>query len=217
MSTRLKGVKNYLYLATLGVEVVAPGALSGEGFFKITGKAATGSGFPATSMVNDVVYNKPAITLVSGDKAAPFTLKKLAFVTNVPQGAQKEKFENTTQIDDAKSYQEGDKPEITGSCDGYFVMDDADADLFLNRFFTMVTDDGAGARTYARPKVGTLHMFLGRNETSTVGQKEMMEYMPVIIDSITVDKPMEGPQTLSFQYTVVGSERPNLYVRTITA
>jgi len=67
MSTRFSGTKNYLYLGSLGTEV-ATGSLSGEKFFKITAKGAS-SAFPADSVVGDVVYNKPAITLSSGDKA----------------------------------------------------------------------------------------------------------------------------------------------------
>lgn len=215
MSNRFTGTKNYLYLGTLGVEVTTVGALTGEKFFKITAKAAA-SAFPATSEVNDVVYNKPAITIVSGDKAKPVTLTKLGFVSNVPQGASKEKYENTVQTDPAKSYEEGDKPEITGNIDGYFT-DDVVADQILGRFFKLVDDNGAGVRTYAPLAVGTLHFFLGRKETTTVGQVEVMEYMPAIIDSLTVDKPMNGPQTFNFAYTVIGGEMPSITRRTITA
>jgi hypothetical protein len=43
-----------------------------------------------------------------------------------------------------------------------------------------------------------------------------MEYMPAIIDSLTVDKPMNGPQTFNFAYTVIGSEMPSIARRTIT-
>src|SRR5690606_25616266 len=134
---RLQGTKNYLYLAERGEEESDVGALSGEGFFKIAAKGS-GSALPATAEVGDVFYNKPAVTLVSGDIVIPMTLIKLAFVTNVPKGAQKEKWENTTQIDTAKSYQEGDKPEISGNVDGYFLLDDAQVDEILNRFFTIV-------------------------------------------------------------------------------
>lgn len=217
MGKRLSGTKNYLYFGELGEEVVAPGALTGEKFFKITAKAATDSAFPATSVVGDVFYNKPAITIVEGDKAKPFTLTKVGFCSNIPQSASKEKFEDTVQTDDAKSYEEGDKPEITGNVDGYFVAGDTHVAEILNRFFRVVSDDGAGAITYAPVKTGAIHFFLGRNETSVVGETEIMEYMPAIIDSLTVDKPMEGKQPFNFNYTVVGSERPAIYNRKITA
>jgi hypothetical protein len=215
---RLSGSKNYLYLGELGTEVVGNGAtpLSGEKFFKITAKGGA-STFPATSVVGDVVYNKPAITPATGDKAKPVTLTKLGFVTNVPQGASKEKFEDTVQSDDVKSFSESDKSEITGNVDGYFVAEAAKLADILNRFFRVVSDNGAGAVTYAPTTVGTFHFFLGRNETVVVGEIEIMEYMPSIVDSLTVDKPMDGKQTFGFGYTVVGAERPSIYNRTITA
>lgn len=215
MAKRFSGTKNYLYLGELGVEVSTAGALSGEKFFKVTAKAAA-SAFPSGSEVGSVVYNKPAITIVSGDKARPITLSKLGFCTNVPQSAQKEKFENTVQTDPAKSYEEGDKPELSGTVDGYFT-DDALADAILNRFFVLVDDDGASVKTYKPVTVGALHFFLGRNETSVIGETEIMEYMPAIIDSLTIDKPMSGPQTFNFAYSVVGGEQPAIYRRKVTA
>lgn len=212
---RLSGSKNYLYFGELGVEVTT-GELSGEKFFKITAKGGS-SAFPATSEVGDVVYNKPAITLAAGDKCKPVTLTKLGFVTNIPQSASKEKFEDTVQTDDVKSYSEGDKPEITGNVEGYFVAEASKIDEILKRFFRVVTDDGAGAVVYVATTTGTVHFFLGRNETTTTGEIEIMEYMPAIVESLTVDKPMEGKQPFGFAYTVVGSERPSMYNRTITA
>jgi len=212
---RYSGTKNYLYLGELGEEVSVAGELDGEHYYKITAKAAA-SAFPEDSVVGSVVYNKPAIAMVSGDKARPFELSKLGFCTNTPQSAQKDKFEVTTQIDSAKSYQEGDKPEISGNVDGYFT-DDEKADEILSRFFVLVDDDGAGGRIFKPVATGTLHFFLGRNETSVLGETEVMEYMPSVIDSLTVDKPMDGPQLFNFNYSVVGGEQPLIYRRKITA
>jgi hypothetical protein len=212
---RLSGPKNYLYLGERGTEV-STGTLSGE-WFKITGKAASGSAFPATAEVGDIIHNVPAITLVTGDKAKPITLTKLAFVTNVPQSAQKEKFEDTTQVDVAKSFEEGDKPEITGTIEGYWVAEAPKIDQILKRFFRVVTDDGAGAVVFAPVTTGVMDFFLGRNETSVEGEVAIMEYMPSIIESLSVDKPMQGKQTFNFGYTVVGSEHPSVYNYEIAA
>lgn len=216
---RLSGKKNYLYLGALGTEVIGDGiaALPTEGFYKITAIAASASAFPATALVGDVFYNKPAITPAVGDNCKPVTLTKLGFCTNIPQSASKEKFEDTVQTDDMKSFEEGDKPEGSGNVEGYFVQGDAQVDQILTRFFRVVTDDGAGVITYASISTGTLDFFLGRNETTVVGEEEIMEYMPAIIDSLTVDKPMEGKQPFGFAYSIVGSERPSMYRRTITA
>jgi len=215
MGKRLSGVDGYLYLGELGSELTASG-ITGEGYHKITGIDAS-TGLPATAVVGDVFYNKPAVTGTGDDATKLFTLTKLAFVTDVPNSAQKEKFEDTTQIDDARSYEEGDKPEISGSLNGYFIESDSEIEEILGRFFRVLTDDGAGSQTFASPTSGAFHFFLGRRETTTVGEVEIMQYMPSIVDSIQMDKPMMGKQTFSCNYTVIGSEKPSIIKRTITA
>jgi len=216
---RLSGSKNYLHWGTLGSEVEGDGStpLAEESFYKITAIAATSSAWPATAVVGDIIYNKPALTPAVDDKAKPITLKKLGFVTNVPQSANKESFEDTVQTDDMKSFEEGDKPEGSGNVDGYFITGDSEVDEILKRFFRIATDDGAGSQVYTPTGIGTIHFFLGRNETTTIGEEEIMQYMPSIIESLTVDKPMEGKQLFNFNYKMVGSERPSVYRRTITA
>jgi len=219
MSTRLSGSKNYLYLGSLGSEISGDGAtaLAVEGFHKITSIAASGSAWPTGAVVGDIIYNKPALTPETDDDCKLVTLTKLGFVTNIPQSAQKDKFEDTVQTDDMKSYEEGEKPEGSGNIEGYFVLSDTELESILKRFFRLIEDDGAGSYTYNSITTGVLHFFLGRNETTTVGEVELMEYMPSIVDSLTIDKPMEGKQPFSCAYTIVGSERPSVYKRTITA
>jgi hypothetical protein len=223
---RLKGTKNYMYIGVRGVEITTAGALAG-GWYKITGKASSSSGLPATSQIGDVVYATVSgagiITLVLGDKVKLVSLTKVAFVTNVPSSAQKDKDEMTTQIDVAKTFSERDKPALSGSMDGYFIAPEVTADLsdqsqiladnIIGRFYRMVEDAGTGKAgiVYSDIKIGTIDFFLGRNETTTVGEYEIMEYLPSIIDGLTVDKPMEGPQNFNFTYTVQGSEMPCVY------
>jgi hypothetical protein len=153
---RPKGAKNYLYLGVRGTEITAAGALTAGKFYKITAIASSSSGLPATSKVGDVIYvSGTGITLVSGDKVIPFTLEKVAFVTNVPHSLSKEKFEDTTQVDDAKNYAQGDKSDIGGSMEGYFLVPTTAAELtsdnsvafltnVLNRFLKKVVDGGTG-------------------------------------------------------------------------
>lgn len=215
MGKRLSGVDGYLYLGALG-SLLENTSIVGEGYHKIITIGGT-SGLPSGAEVGDVFYNKPAVTGASGDGTKLFTLTKLAFVTDVPNSAQKEKYEDTTQVDTARSYEESDKPEISGSLSGYFIAEDAQIETILGRFFKVHTDDGAGSQTWSNPTSGTLHFFLGRFETTTVGEVEIMQYMPSLIDSIQMDKPMMGKQTFSCNYTVIGSEKPAIIKRTITA
>jgi len=217
MFDMLKGTKNYLYIAERLTEVTAAGALSGEGYFKITGKASTNSGLPTDSEIGNVFYNKPPVTLVDGDSVIPFKLTKAGFVTNIPQSSSKQKFECTVQTDNSKTYVEGDKVEISGTISGYYRRNDPYVKKVLSRAFPITVDDGAGNIEYSEVQTGVVDMFLGRDETTEVGKTEIMQYLPSILDNVKLDKPMEGIQPLDFNYTVVGSECPCIYERKITA
>ncbi|MCF7943862.1 MAG: hypothetical protein K9L21_05485 [Spirochaetia bacterium] len=180
MDERLQGDQGYLYFGELGTEVTGSEMgtdLTIEGFYKITGKGEA-SAFPATSGVKDVFFNKPAISALEGDAAKPITLHKLAFVTNVPMGGSKQKFDVTVQTDEYKSSAEGKRAELSGNIDGYFVDAESSGlrDEILERFFRRVTDDGAGAIVYKSLKQGALHLFLTRKETTTVGETEVVQY-----------------------------------------
>lgn len=213
---RVGGSKNYLYLGTRGTELDA-GALEVGTWYKITAIASgeTPSALPETAIVGDVFKCDEAITLVTGDKVIPITLDKLAFVTNVPNSSNKEKFENTTQIDDVKSFIEGDKAEKSGTINGYFIVEDDNIKKIQKRFNRVVNYSGSTI-TFSETEIGVMDFFLGRNETSTVGDVECFEYMPSIVESLETEKPMEGPQTFNFGYTVVGGERPSIHYRPIT-
>lgn len=217
MGERLVGKDGYLYIGALGALESGAASTAVVGWYKIASVASSSSGFGETAEVGDVIYASPAISMVSGDSAYPITLTKLAFVTNVPKSASKEKFENTVQTDDVKAYVESSKSEMSGTVEGYFIESDTTVDAILNRFFRVVTDNGSGTRTYSGTSVGVLHFFMTRFETSTAGEVHKTEYMPSIVDSLTADKPMDGPQTFSFGYTVDGAEKPCIYNRTIAA
>lgn len=218
---RLQGEQGYLYYGTLGSEVtgsVEGVALTGEGYFKILAKGEA-SGLPGAKGVKDIVYNKPVISLQDGDIAVPVTIEKVAFVTNVPHSGTKGKNENTTQIDEVKNFAEAARAELSGSIEGYFLDADESGlqDELLSRFKPITKDDGAGSVTVLKSDNKPLHFFMSRLESTEVGKQEVFEYMPLITDSITLDKPMEGNQVFTFNYTIAGSEKPTLYRRTITA
>lgn len=205
---RLSGQKNYLYFGTRGA-AINTGSLSAGKWYKVLAKGAS-SALPATSVAGDVFRALSAVTLASGDSACLISLEKAAFVTNVPGGKSKEKFENTVQTDDDKSYVEGDKSEKTGTINGYFFVGTDQVKAILGRFYRIANYSGT-AITFSAPQTGVIDFFLSRNETTESGDTEVWEYMPAIIDSITVDKPMEGNQTLDFSYTGIGSERPSMH------
>jgi len=218
MKERLSGRKGYLALAARGVVESGNGvaAFATEGWYKITAKAAVGSIF-GELMEGDLFYNKPARIGATGDIAVPLTPRILAFVKDVPNSRSKEKFDNTTQVDEVKSYEEGTKVDASGSFSGYMIDGDDDADEILNRFTTIIEDNGAGAVVRKSLKGGVLDFFLYRKKTAEVGEVEIIDYIPSYMDQLQTDKPMDGPQLFNGNYTVVGSERPSQYRRTITA
>lgn len=212
MSKRVGGSKNYLYLGTRGAEL-STGELTIGTWYKIMAKGES-STLPATGVLGDVFKCNAALTLATGDKVIPFTLSKLAFVTNVPNSSSKEKFDNTVQIDDVKSFIEGDKAEKSGTINGYFIVPD-DTVKKIQKRFNRVVDYTGGTIVFSDTEIGVMDFFLGRNETATVGDVECFEYLPSIVESLEMEKPMEGPQTFNFGYTVVGSERPSTHYRPI--
>lgn len=216
---RLQGEQGYLYEVTFGAEVsgsVEGVALAEETYYKIVAKGAA-SGLPAAKGEKDVFFNKPALTIQEGDIVKPITLEKVAFVTNVPHSGSKSKNENTTQIDEVKTFAEGLRAELSGSIEGYFLDASSLQDTLLSRFKPVTADDGAGNVTVLKGDGSPLHFFLSRKETTEVGKQEVMEYLPLITDSLEMGKPMEGNQVFNFNYTVVGAEKPTTYRRTITA
>lgn len=218
---RLQGDQGYLYFSTFGSEISGDATgveLTEERFYKIVSKGAV-SGLPTAMAVKDVIYNKPHYTLKEGDVVKPITISKVAFVTNIPASGSKSKNENTTQIDPAKNFAEGRRAELSGSIEGYFLDYDESGlqEELLSRFKQVTKDDGAGTITVKRSDLSPLHFFMSRYETTEVGKQEVFDYMPLITDSITMDKPLEGNQPFNFNYTIAGSERPTTYFRTVTA
>lgn len=213
----LSGNDGYFYVASLSSgETTAPALTSGS-WYKITGKAATGSALPANLSSGDVfrqiTLNIPVTTgaFSSNDAVRKLTLTKAAFVTDVPLSASREKFDDTVQTDEVKSYQVSSKPEVTGTINGFWLLEDADQLSFVNQFATVMEATTTGGITKTTPQTATVHTFLSRME-STAAAKQIWEYMPLITDSYNADKPMEGPQTFSVNYTLDGKERPNTYV-----
>jgi len=208
----LNGANGYLYSAALGANTTSTGAITPGSFVKITAIAAsTPTGWPATLEVNDVVYcsSAAAITAKSGDQYRTLTLTKLAFVTDVSDSESKEKFEDTVQTDEVKSFIVGSKPEVTGTVNGYFIDNDATQKTILGKFKSIITETTTGGISKTEPNADTFHAVVSINE-STNDDRQIWAYKPMIIESLTYDKPMEGPIPFSFNYSEVGSEKPSV-------
>jgi len=211
------GKEGFIYEAEFGVEITTIGALPDECFYKITAKAETGSGLPAALPVGYWFYNKPAVTLVEGDAVKPVTITKLTFARDDEDSSSREKFDDTVQVDAVKSFSLGKSTEKSGSINGYFETGSDAQKRIENHFSEIIEDDGAGAVTMSGIDSDIFHILLSRRETTEVGEVEIWEYKPSIVDSLSKKKPMDGAQEFSFNYTVDGKQYPFVYRRTVTA
>jgi hypothetical protein len=208
----LNGVNGYLYSVAFAAAATSSAALGTKTWFEISA-ISTDSGLPGNLEVGDVFYNSTGVAASrkSGDQTKEATLTKLAFVTDVTESENKEKFEQTVQTDDAKSYQVGTKPEITGTVNGYFVDNNTQQNTLLKKFRVVQAHTSSGGITRTSPDDDDFHAMISYSEDSD-NTKEVWAYKPMIIESLTMDKPMEGPVTFNFNYTENGAEKPSVTI-----
>lgn len=210
----LNGNTGYLYGISFATASTSSGALATDSWYKITAKS-TSSGFPAGTEVEDVFYNSTGlgVSQVAGDNSQKATLTKLAFVTDISDSESKEKFEETVQTDEVKSYQVGSKPEVTGTVNGYFLNDDTFQQTLLKKFRIVMIETTTGGLTRTEPDSTVFHTLLSLDESNDSDDTyRIYSYKPMIIDSLTIDKPMEGPIPFTINYTEAGSEKPNTFL-----
>ena len=210
----LNGNTGYLYGISWAAASTSAGALGTCEWFKIAAKS-TSSGFPAGTEVEDVFYNTTAlgITQASGDNSQKATLTKLAFVTDISDSEAKEKFEQTVQTDEVKSYQVGSKPEVTGTVNGYLLNDDSYQQLLLKKFRIVMIETTTGGIDRTEPDSDVFHTLLSLDESNDSDDTyRIYAYKPMIVDSLTMDKPMEGPIPFTINYTEDGAEKPNTFM-----
>ena len=209
----LSGNEGYFYVADVASTHTTDDPTSGN-WYKIKSQSTDGSGLPSNLTTGDVFYQAgsglPSTDLTTGDEIYAITLTKAAFVTDVPASASREKFEDTVQIDDVRSYQVSSKPEKTGTINGYWLVDNDDQLSFVKQFGTVVEGTTTGGLTRTSPETDVIHTFMSRSE-STEEERQVWEYKPLIVESYSADKPMEGPQTFSVNYTEDGKEKPATY------
>ncbi len=172
--------------------------------FKIATKKSEGSALKGK--VGDVLVAKKAMTLDAEDTVRIFTLSKVCSTTNVTKSWSKSKQDVTTQCDEVKAYVEGEYAEGTGNIEGFWNNGSKVQQVVMSKFQPIVSWENDEPQT-VKPVTGSLHFFLTRGTEET---GITLEYMPLIIDSLTTDKPLEGVQSFNFAYTIDGKQRPTL-------
>lgn len=214
----LNSANGYLYVATLAAATTSAGSVDSGYWYRISGKSSTGP-LPTNLTTGDIFYQLTSaipvattVALTSNDAVQKITLTTLAFVTDVSMSISKEKFDETVQTDDVKSYQVSGKPEKTGTISGYWIDNDSHQQAILKRMDTVVEATTTGGVTRTSPQTSVVYLMLARDE-STGNAAIVYEWLPCIIESLQSDKPMEGPQPFTFNYTAKGSEKPQTYIR----
>jgi hypothetical protein len=222
------GKDGFLYRIDFGAVLVGGAAVTvaTAGWCKIKSKASAGSGIPKKSVgsdgrdlaVGDFYFAKAGQTLAEGDSLIPMTLKKISFVTDISDQAQGQTFDVTTQADieaGCKSYIAGAFKERSGTINGFVDVDSDEQRTLLNEYRKIIVDDGTNIAVNDAKSVNHEYM-LSKRETTTLGEVELWEYLPVVTESINTSKPLDGAQPFSFNYKVDGQRKPGAYYRTVS-
>ncbi len=223
------GKEGKAYTVAFGVEIVgdALAALPADGFYMVTARAVA-SALPdkdpaivggADIGVNDFFWGTTDLVPAVGDKVKRMTLTALGFAKDVQGQSSKQKFDDTTQEDVAagvKSFTESVLSESTGSISGYYETDSPAQEEIERRFRVVIHQEGAYV-TRKSILSGVWPFMLSRRETTEVGEIEVWEYKPLIVDQLTNGKPLEGVQEFNFNYTVDGKSHPAVFKRKVPA
>lgn len=221
------GKDGTLYSISRGEVIVGNGTLTipGDGWYQIKTKASSGSGFPAkvgvkgrSLGVGDVYYAKANQTLAVGDSVVAFALTVISFVTDSSDQAQGQTYDVTTQADissGARSYIPSAFKDRSGSINGFVDVDSEEQRTLLNEYRKVIDDDGVNITVHDAASA-SLEYMLSKRETTTVGEVELWEYLPIVSESINTSKPLDGAQPFSFNYKVDGQRKPCAYYRKIT-
>ncbi len=215
-----------LYNQSLGVVAIGDGiaVLADNAWFRVDKKAASGSALPYDTGYK---FKSPdsgnAITPVVGDDVFPITLERMC---KAEASVSSETGVIETTDDCSNGYIENITDGFTaqsGDVSAFMKFDDVDGDLvpgqeaIMNRFFDIQEDDGAGAYTLT-PKIDTdFQLAILQNSDQTAeGFIQNWLLIPVILSSLTTDKPLKGSQNLDFSWSK-GEGPSALYKRTINS
>ena len=220
---RPTGKDGYLYGIRFGTTLVGGAGVTvpQNGWYKIQSRATEDSGIPGADpdkprgralRAGEFYFAKKDQPLASGDSLIPMEIKKLSFTTDVSASAQGQSFDVTTQADvesGVRAFVPSVFKDRSGSINGQVDVDSPEQRELINEFNAVITDDGTYI-TYEPAKTGTHHFMLSRRETLAIGEVEVWEYFPIIVESFQTDKPIEGVCPFNFNYKVFGSCKPGI-------
>ena len=191
------------------------------GFYRIKSVASSGSSLPTPDptkasaraiRAGDVVHLWPDQALADGDAVIPLELTLISFVSDVSNSRNGNKTDITTQENlesGVREYTVSPFTEGSGTING-MVETDSEAQRELLNQFTLIADDDGEHITIYPAKQKKQDYMMSRRETETAGETAMWEHFPVTVDSITMDKPLDGAQNFNFNYSLDGGNNPGV-------
>ena len=162
--------------------------------------------------VGDVVHLWSGQRLTQGDEVIALRLKLISFVKDVSNSRQGTSYDVSTQenLDSGvREYITGAFSESSGSINGTVETDSEEQRELMNQFASIAEDEGDGYAIYPAKETKQDYM-LSRHETDTIGETAIWEHFPVTVESITMDKPLDGEQNFNFNYKVDGGNHPGV-------
>ena len=206
-------------------EAVTGGAsvtLADSGFYKIKSVASSDSSLPTPDTSKsgyrkirpgDVVWLWKGQALAAGDAVIPLTLTLISFVTDVSNSRNGGKTDITTQENvevGIREYTVSPFSEGSGTINGMVDVDSEAQKELLSQFSAITEEDDDGHITVYKATQRKQDYMLSRRETETVGEIAMWEHFPVTVDSLTMDKPLDGAQNFNFNYSLDGGNNPGV-------
>ena len=196
--------------------------LTSSGFYKIKSVASSSSSLPAPDTSKsgyralksgDYVWLWKGQALAAGDAVIPLTLTLISFVTDVSNSRNGNKTDITTQENvevGIREYTVSPFSEGSGTINGMVDVDSEAQKELLNQFSAITEEDDDGHITVYKATQRKQDYMLSRRETETVGEIAMWEHFPVTVDSLTMDKPLDGAQNFNFNYSLDGGNNPGV-------
>ena len=198
--------------------------LADNSWFQINAVADTGSTLP---LGEGYIFKSPdsgnAITPAVGDDVYPLTLEKIC-KADASFSSEKGTIDVTDDCSEGYNSMITDGfTSISGNVSAFLKFNVPGGGIattqkeYLNRFFDLVDDDGAGVYTLtAKNDDDILLGILQNSDQTAVGDIQSWLLVPAILTSETLDKPLKGVQNFDFAWEK--AEGPaSIYNRTTNA
>ena len=231
MDKKKSGKLGILFNMTKGAKIEGDGStpLADNAWMRIDSYASSASALPYSATTGIGRFFKTpdsgnAITPAVGDDVYPITLTKVCTV-DISTSVEKGTIEITDKCSDGYNEEIVDGfVGISGSFNGFLGYDEDTGAMnaaqleFLNRFYDIQEDDGAGAYSLTPKNDNDLLLAILKNSDQAVTATNIQEWImfPAILTALTMDDPLKGAQNQDATYTK-GEGPAALYRRTTNA